>query len=147
MLAITAAAATATAAFWLRTRFVHIQRATSYLGAVQRGNCPLSLFGIRHLYKSEATRAPGFAVRHYAYAIHLPITFEQLPQLIFSGVEIQIPYKDVFQRDASVVELFECGLTSAGKQVLLSLEKHRHRSWRTFKRGPSIAGNVTRGTA
>jgi hypothetical protein len=114
--------AAAAAALRLGTRFVHVQSTASHLRSVQRRDGPLRFFRIRHLNKSETTRTSRFAIRHDADPVYLSITFEQLPQLVFSSVEIQISYENVFQRNASVVKLFECGLTSAGKQVLLSLE-------------------------
>jgi len=107
--ATTSAATTTTAAaLWLRTGFVHIQSSPAHLGAIQGGDCLLSVFRARHLDETEAAGTACVAVGHDRDPIHLSVRFEQLAQFFFRRVEIQVSNKDVLQARASGVELFEC---------------------------------------
>jgi hypothetical protein len=92
---------TASAALDLRTRFIHIQRSSADLSAVQRCNGLLSVFCTRHLHEAEASRAPGIAVSHNADAVNLSVYLEELAQFVFRCVEIEVPNKDVLHAIAS----------------------------------------------
>jgi hypothetical protein len=91
-------ASTATAAgmfgFW--ARFIHIQRASANLRAVQRGDCLIALFVIGHFDEAEAAGAASLAVGHNADPIYRTEGFENLPEIFFRGIEIQVPHKNVF---------------------------------------------------
>ena len=77
--------------------FVHVQRASGKLSAIERRNCLFSFFGVRHLDESEATRAAGIAIRDDADAIHLSVGSKKVAQLIFRDVEIEVANKNIFQ--------------------------------------------------
>jgi hypothetical protein len=65
------------------------------LGAVYSGDCLFAFFGIGHLDEAEAARPARIAIGHDAYAIHLPVCGEQLTQIIFRRIEIQVAYKNI----------------------------------------------------
>jgi hypothetical protein len=92
-------AITATTANALRLGpcFVHVQRPSGKLSAIERCNRLFSFFGVRHLDESEATGAAGIAIRDYADAIHLSVGCKKVAQLIFRDVEIEVANKNVFQ--------------------------------------------------
>jgi len=100
--ATTAAAAaaistTSTAAFDLRTRFIHVQGAPANLRAIKCRDGLLTIFCARHLHEAEAARAPGVPVGHDADPVHLPVYLEQLAQFVFRSIEVEVPNKDVLQ--------------------------------------------------
>ena len=83
------------AAFYLGAGLVHVQRPSAHLAAVKRSDCFLSFFRVRHFDKTETTGTASFAIGHDADAVHLPIRCEKLTQFVFTGIEIQISYKNV----------------------------------------------------
>src|SRR4029077_7851642 len=60
------ASATAATAFGLRSRFVHVERASADLRAVESRDRLVSLLGVRHLDEAETTRPARVPVGHDA---------------------------------------------------------------------------------
>src|ERR1700685_1061318 len=85
----------ASGVFGLRTRLVHIERASAHLRAVQCGDGLFSVFIAGHFHKAESARASGIAVGHDADPVHLPVRLKHLPQFFFRCVKAQISYKDI----------------------------------------------------
>src|SRR5579871_270137 len=106
-------APTAAHAFGLGPRLVDIDRAPAQLASVQCRDRLFAIFVARHLDESEPSRAPRVAVGHDAHAVHLSVSFECLAQLIFVGVEAEIPHKNIFHASAPCIELSKCKLSSA----------------------------------
>jgi hypothetical protein len=108
-----AAAAVATtssgAPFGLRTRLVHIQGTSPKLGAIQRCNCLISFFGVRHFHETESPRTTGIPVGHDTHAIHLTVSLEQAAQFLFTGIEIQVTHKNVLHTDAPQLSYLSVG--------------------------------------
>ncbi len=83
-------------ALCFRPSLVNIDGAAAQLRTVQAGDGFVALFVIGHFDEAEAARPSCVAVGQNAHAIHLPESLESLAQLIFIGVEAEIPYKYVF---------------------------------------------------
>src|SRR5271156_653502 len=90
-----AVAAAASGVFGLRSRLVHVERASAHLRAVQRSDGLFSVFIAGHLHKAEAARAPGVAVGHDADPVHLPEGFKHLPEFVFRSVKAQVSHKNI----------------------------------------------------
>jgi hypothetical protein len=102
--AIAATAATTTAsAFGFGSRLIDVDGASTDRGSIQSRDRLLAVFVASHLNESEATGAPGVAVRHDAYAVHLPEGFKDLPQFVFVRVEAQISNKNILHASASAL--------------------------------------------
>ena len=71
--------------------FVDIDTPTSKLSAIERRDCCFTLFGVRHFYKSEASRTTRITIRHDRNPIYRAVWAKQLPQIVFGGVEIDLP--------------------------------------------------------
>jgi hypothetical protein len=95
------AAATATAALDLGTRFVHVQSTPADLAAVHRRDGLLSIFGACHFDKAEAARTSGIAISHDADAVDLSVCLEKFAQFVFRSVEVEVPNKYVLHANAS----------------------------------------------
>ena len=77
--AITATIFTAPAtAFCLGAGFVHVQRASADLGAIQGGNRFVTFFRVGHLYKSESAGAARVAVGQDGDAVYLSVRLKEL---------------------------------------------------------------------
>jgi hypothetical protein len=100
--------------FW--TRFIHVQRASSNLRAVQRGDRLIAIFVTSHLDEAEAAGASSLAVGHDADAIHWTEGFENLPEIFLRGIEIQVPHKNVFH-GPPLHSLPRCQLNAVDWQV------------------------------
>jgi hypothetical protein len=85
----------ASAAFYFGAGLVYVQRPSAHLAAVKRSDCFLAFFRVRHFDKTETAGTASFTVGHDANAVHLPIGREELTQFVFTGIEIQISYKNV----------------------------------------------------
>lgn len=95
----TATFATATAGpLSLRTRFIHIDRSSSELTAVQSRNGLVPFFCICHFYETESPRSSSFAIGENTDAIDRPIRFEDLAQLFFRSVKTEVPNENIFHR-------------------------------------------------
>ncbi len=94
-------------------RFVDVERASADFRAVDGGDGFLAFFGISHFNESEAARPSGVAIGHDADSVHLTVGRKQLTQFFFSGVEVQIAYKNIFQ--ASGLELSYLNVSDVGK--------------------------------
>jgi hypothetical protein len=90
------------------------------LGAVQCGDSFLSVFRIGHFHETEAPRAAGIAVGHNADTVYLSVGLEQLPQLIFRSVEVEVPNKDVLQANCLCLSYLSV-LDFGAKQRLVGL--------------------------
>src|ERR1700678_2173378 len=90
-----AVAPAASGVFGLRTRLVHVERASTHLRAVQCGDGFFSVFIAGHLDKAEAARASGVAVGHDADPVHLPERFKHLPEFVFRSVKAQVSHKNI----------------------------------------------------
>ncbi len=108
-----ASAATAAAALSLGASLIDVDGAPADLRSVQRRNRFLAVFVAGHLHEAEAARAPSITVRHNAYAVHLTVRLEKLPQFVFVGVEAQISHKDILHASASALSCRKCKLSSA----------------------------------
>jgi hypothetical protein len=124
----TTAATPPASSFGLRTSFVHVQRASTYLGAIQCSDRFLSVLSACHLDKAEAARASSIPVGHNADPINLTVNFEQLPQFFFRRVEIQVSNKDVLQASASGVSYLIVWRLRQGSRWRLSPSWNRGRS-------------------
>src|ERR1700758_1463342 len=144
--AFAAATSTATAAaLRLGACFVHIQCAPTHLRSVQGGDRLFAILRTRHLHEAKAPRASGLTIRHDGYSVHLAIGFEQLTQLVFRCVEIQISNEDVLHAGASGDELFECGDFGRETGGDLSPSWNRGRIVEQSNARESIAGNCQGG--
>ena len=83
--AAAAATAAAEAAFRLRPRFVHHQRAAVHLMLVELGDGLLRVVVVSHLDERESARAAGGHVAHHPDVVHLAGPAEQLRQLVLRG--------------------------------------------------------------
>ena len=101
-------AATATA-LDLGTRFVHVQGASANLSAVQRGDGLVAFFGVAHFNKAKTAGAASVPVGHNADSIYLSMCFEKLAQLVFGGVEVEIPNENVLQATCLGVSYLNVG--------------------------------------
>src|SRR6516225_77273 len=124
--------------FSLRTRLVHVERATFQVGAIQGRYCPIRLGRFRHLDESEAARTAGVSVRNQVDTLHFSVRLEKCSHRRLGCGKIQIAYEDVFHVLApSVFQL--CGLARRGRS-------ERPSSGRTIKRHPydnTAAGRLT----
>ena len=95
----TAAAATTTAAaaVGLRPGFIHIERATSQILAVQGLDGTVGFPGVGHLDEGKASGAARVAVRHQADFLNSSIRREEGADRLFSGAKIQITYENILQ--------------------------------------------------
>jgi hypothetical protein len=84
---------------------VDVERSSSNLRAVQRGDGFFSFFVVGHFHKTEPARTAGVTVGQDADAVDLPIGLENLPEFVFRGIEIQVPYKDILHAPFSCIEL------------------------------------------
>src|SRR5688572_17124119 len=83
------AAAAATCAAGLVLRFVHLQRATAEVLAVERLHRALRV-GARHFHEAEAARLPRVAIVHESDLFDGAVGGEQLTHAVFGGAEGQI---------------------------------------------------------
>jgi hypothetical protein len=111
--ASTVPAASATAALGLRARFVDVDGAAADLRTVQGRDGLISIFVAGHFDETESARAPRVAVGHDADPINLSVRFKSLTKLIFTGVEAQIPHKNILHAYSSALSCRECKLIAA----------------------------------
>ncbi len=118
-----APATTAAGALSFRARLIHDDGAASDFCPVQRGDGFFAFFGVCHFHKSKSARSSGLTVSQNAHAIHLPVSLEKLPQLIFNRIEAEIPDENVFQgaplsanRGAELLQI-ESGCTRVRKRA------------------------------
>jgi hypothetical protein len=117
--ASTTTVSTATAsALHFRASFIYIEGASADLASVERSDCFVSLFCIGHFHKSETARAAGVPIGHDADAIHLSMRSEQLPQFVFTSVEIQVAHEDIFHANSLKLSYLRAS-TSAEEQRLV----------------------------
>jgi hypothetical protein len=64
------------AAFRFRTRFIHIQRPSAELSAVQRCDRPLRFCFVRHFNKCKSTGPARIAIRLNADPLNLTVRFK-----------------------------------------------------------------------
>ncbi len=107
----TTAAAKAAAAR-LGPRFIHVESARAELITVHGVDGLFCLFIAGHLHKGKSAWLPRVAVRHDRYLIDLPVSCKSLPKFIFTDVEIQIAYINVFH---IVLFVLECRRQSYGR--------------------------------
>src|SRR5262245_42678207 len=74
-------------------RFVHAQGAAVHLKAVQSLDRRLRL-GLRHIDETEAARLACFPVVDEFDGFHRSMAFEQSANVLFSGIEGEIPHVD-----------------------------------------------------
>jgi hypothetical protein len=98
---VAAIASATSTAFYLRTRFIYIERASANLAAVESGYRFFAFLSICHFDEAEAARASGVTVGHDADAIYLSMSGEELPQFVFGSIEIQVANKDILHAMAS----------------------------------------------
>ncbi len=110
----TASTTTAAGTIRLGTRFIHIERASANLAAVNAGNRFLAFLGVCHLDKAEAARTASIAISHDADTVHLSIGRKQLSQFIFPSVKIQIADENILQ--ANSLELSYLNVATAAKK-------------------------------
>src|SRR5579863_2634867 len=123
--------------FRLGPRFVDVERTSANLTAVNRRDGFFALFRIRHLDKTKTAGTPGVTIGHDADTVNLSVGRKQLPQFIFSGVEIQISNENVLQTNSLELSYLNVG-DHGEKQRLVG---HSERAGvRTVKCGGSIAG-------
>jgi hypothetical protein len=114
---VAAATESSSPALGFGTGLVYVQRAPAGLRAIQRRDGLLAIFVAGHFYKAEAARAAGVAVSQNTHAIDLPERLEQLPQIVFRCVEVQIAYENVFQASAPALSCRSSKLDAADWQV------------------------------
>ena len=129
--AIAAISTTSTAAFDFRTRFVHVQGASTNLSAIECRDGFLSVLRARHLHEAEAARAPRVPIRHDADPVHLSIGGKKLAQFILRGIEVEVANENVLQADAPILRYLSVGDSAAQRTLVGQLPS---RSWRTVKR-------------
>src|SRR5579864_3653318 len=88
--------AATSAALSLRPGLIHINVARPQLSAVGARDCLLGLLIVGHFHKGETARLARIAVAHNGDVVHLPVSFESCPQVLFSDVVIEVPDVDVF---------------------------------------------------
>ncbi len=101
------AAATTSAALRLGASFVDVDGASADLGAVERRDGFLAVLVAGHFHETEAAGAAGIAIGHDAYAVYLSVTLKQLPQFILTGVEAEVPHKNILHASFPCIELSE----------------------------------------
>ena len=121
--------------FW--PGFVDIDIPPSKLSAIERRDCFLTLFGVRHFYESEASRTTRITICHDGNPIYRAVWAKQLPQIVFPGVEIEIPYKDVLHKIYALRELFECRCQNGGSDAIPGVASQQ--DGKHFKCAGSIA--------
>src|SRR5438067_9463254 len=73
-----------------RASFIHVDRSTAQLRAVQCRDRFLAVRGVRHFHECESARASGVAISHHRNAIHIAELSEKLTQIVLAGAEVQI---------------------------------------------------------
>jgi len=104
----TTAASTAAATFGLGPRLIHVDRASTDGGAIQRCDRLIAVFVAGHLHEAEAARTARVTVRHDAYSIHLSERFENRPEFVFVCVEAQISHENILHASASALSCRTC---------------------------------------
>lgn len=89
--------ASAGSALGFRTRFIHIQRASSQIRTVEGIDGFVALFRVRHFHERKTARTSGLTIGQNTDTLYLSIRLEHVTQFIFRGIEIQISYEDVLQ--------------------------------------------------
>jgi hypothetical protein len=95
------------------------------LGTIQGCDGLLAIFIAGHLHEAEAARAPGVAIGHYAYPVHLSERLKKLPQFIFGCVKTEIPDENILHASASALSCRMCKLSSAdlaGRKAFLKID-------------------------
>lgn len=90
--AATAAAVTAATSIGLRFGFIDNHSASLKFISVQGGNGITHGIGGIHGDECETSGPSGFTVGWNEYFSHFAMGTEQIPQVLFSGIEGQIPY-------------------------------------------------------
>ena len=85
-------ASTAAACVGLRFGFIDNQGATLKLISVQGGNGIVHGIGGIHGDECETSGPSGFTVGWNEYFSHFAMGTKQIPQVLFGGIEGQIPY-------------------------------------------------------
>jgi hypothetical protein len=88
-----------------RTSFVHIDRASVHLGAVQLRNrrFRIALFG--HFNESETARLPGIAIGDDIDPLHVAILREGGVQVLLGGLIAKVPDKNIGHQNCSLIDL------------------------------------------
>src|ERR1700735_515751 len=81
----------------LRPSFIDIQSAPADIRAIQRRNCPIRLFRVRHFDECKSPRTSSLPVGHQAHALHGAIRFKQRANSVLRRAKIQVPYEYVLQ--------------------------------------------------
>jgi hypothetical protein len=116
--------------------FVDVQFAAAELATVEAGDGLFAIVVAGHLDEPETARAAGIAVGEDTDSIDLSIGRKQLPQLIFRGIEAEVADEYVLHANAPQLSYLSVGDPAAKWRWLANF---RGRSWRTIKRGGSIA--------
>jgi hypothetical protein len=108
--AISAAGAEAplagTAARWLGTRFVHIQRPTVEIGAIQLRDGSLGCPRVRHFDECEAARLAGVPVGYEIHALHAAVSGECRMKIVLGRLITEVSDKYVcHSRNSFLVDL------------------------------------------
>jgi hypothetical protein len=137
--ATSAATEASTPAFGFGPGFVDVDRATADLRTIQSSNCLFAIFVAIHLDEAKAAGAACVAIGQNADALHLSVALKSLPQLVFVGVEAQIPHKNILHASSPALSCWKCELSFsnlAGLRAFLD----QGRSWLQSNAGGSIAG-------
>jgi len=119
----TAAAETAAPALGFRASFVNVDGASAELTAIERSDGLLAVFVAVHFDEAESTGASSIAIGHDAHAVDLTVTFKNLPQLVFTSVEAEVPHKDVLHASSPALICRKCELVRglAGRKAFLEI--------------------------
>ena len=100
-----------------RASFIHVDRSTAQLRAVQCRDRFLAVRGIGHFNKRKAPRTTCVAISHERNASNGAMLGEKLTQIVLAGAEVQIADKNVFHEMLRVGELFEWSMSAAGTRL------------------------------
>jgi len=119
----TTAETTAASAVVLGPSFVDIDGASTELAAVECGDGFFAIFIAVHFDEAKATGASGIAIGHDADTVDLTVAFENLPEFVFTGIETEIPHKDVLHASSPALICRKCELSSrtAGRETFLKI--------------------------
>lgn len=85
--------------------FVHYDAPAVQFGTVKRRDCPCGLVPVADLHEAEATRAPGFAIRHDPAPHDLCDGGEGSPQVLLRGTLAQVADVQCGHQFSSSLEL------------------------------------------
>jgi len=105
-------ATTTAAALGLGAGFVDVDGAPANLATVEGCDRFFAVFVAGHLDKTETAGAAGIAIGHDAHTVHLSVTFEKLPELILTGIEAEVSYKDILHASSPALSCRKCELSS-----------------------------------